>query len=228
MDSRLIGNDKWYIAMATKLYIQQYEIGPINNFVYLLGDPQTKEMVIIDPAWDIDFLSQEAKRLGYKITGAFLSHAHPDHLNGLHKLVSLYHVPVYISKYELPIMRPAIKGLIDVKDKDKLSIGQISVDVLHTPGHSPGCQCFLVKNQLFTGDVLFIDGCGRCDLPGSDPKAMYNSLYNILMKLPDETIIYPGHHYGPIPSDTMGHQKKTNPYLCCHNMKEFLVERMGL
>ena len=90
-----------------------------------------------------------------------------------------------------------------------------------------GCQCFLYDGQLIAGDTLFIDGCGRCDLPGGDAKVMYNSLYNILLKLPDETIIYPGHNYGPVPSDTLRHQKQTNPYLQAGSLSEFLGERMG-
>ena len=212
----------------SRLLIQQYEIGPLNNFIYLLGDPETKEMAIVDPAWDVDFMLQEAKRLGYTITKAFLTHAHPDHVNGLEKLLSIQQIPVYISKFELPAMRPHVNGLVDVTDKDKLSVGKIDFDILYTPGHTPGCQCFLAQGQIFTGDTLFIDGCGRCDLPGSDPKVMYNSLYNVLMKLPDETVIHSGHHYGPIPTDTMGHQKQTNFYLQCNSLKEFLVERMGL
>jgi len=212
----------------SRLLIRQYEIGPLNNFLYLLGDPETKEMAIVDPAWDVDFLSQEAKRLGYKITKVFLTHAHPDHINGLDKLLSMHPVPAYISKHETPVLRPRTKGLIDVTEKDKLSVGKISFDILHTPGHTPGCQCFLSQGQLICGDTLFIDGCGRCDFPYSDPKAMYNSLYNVLMKLPEETMVYPGHNYGNTPTDTIGNQKQTNPYLQCHSLKEFLIERMGL
>jgi hydroxyacylglutathione hydrolase len=212
----------------SRLLIRQYEIGPLNNFLYLLGDPDTMEMAIVDPAWDVDFLIKEAKSLGYNITKVFLTHAHPDHVNGLPKLLSVHPVPVYISKHELSLLRPDVDGLVDVLDKEKLSVGNISFDVLHTPGHSPGCQCFLAQGNLISGDTLFIDGCGRCDLQGSDPKQMYNSLYNILMKLPDETVVYSGHNYGPTPTDTLGNQKQTNPYMQSRNLKEFLVERMGL
>ncbi len=211
----------------SRLLIQQYEIGPLANFLYLLGDPETKEMAIVDPAWDVDFLCREAKHLGYKITKAFLTHAHPDHVNGLDKFLAMHRVPVYISKSEYPPLRPHVHGLVDITDKDKLSVGKITFDILHTPGHTPGCLCFLAQGQLISGDTLFINGCGRCDLPGSDPKVMYNSLYNILMKLPNETVVHSGHNYGPTPTDTMGNQKQTNPYLQCHNLKEFLVGRMG-
>jgi len=104
----------------SRLLIQQYEIGPLNNFIYLLGDPETKEMAIVDPAWDVGFLAKEAKRLGYKITKAFLTHAHPDHVNGLEELLSIKQIPVYISKYEYPALRPRVQGLVDVTENDKL------------------------------------------------------------------------------------------------------------
>jgi len=214
--------------MSRTLLIQQYEIGPLNNFLYLLGDTATKEMAIVDPAWDPDFLCDEAERLGYRITKIFLTHAHPDHVNGLGAVLKRHNVPVYISKHEASFLRPRSNALVDVADKDKLSLGNITFDVLHAPGHTPGCQLFLAQGQLICGDVLFIDGCGRCDLPSSDPKAMYRSLTNVLMKLPDDTVVYPGHNYGPTPTDTIGHQKKTNPYLQCSSMEEFLSERMGL
>ena len=212
----------------SRLLIQQYEMGPLNNFLYLLGDPETKEMAIVDPAWDVEYLCREAKQMGYKISSVFLTHAHPDHVNGLDKLLSIHPVPVFISKDEYPPLRPHVHGLIDVTSKDKLQIGKISFDILHTPGHTPGCLCFLAQGNIITGDTLFIDGCGRCDLIGGDATVMYNSLYHTLMKLPDETVVYPGHNYGPTPTDTFGHQNETNPYLQCRNIKEFLVERMGL
>src|SRR5256885_412730 len=112
----------------SRLLIQQYEIGPLNNFLYLLGDPATKEMAVVDPAWDVPFLCREADRLGYKITKVFLTHAHPDHVNGLDTLLSKFSVPVYISKYEAAFLRPKAKGLVDVTPEDKLTLGKISFD----------------------------------------------------------------------------------------------------
>ncbi len=208
------------------LLIQQYEIGPLNNFLYLLGDPSTKEMAVVDPAWDPVFLSKEASRLGYKITKVFLTHAHPDHVNGLDEILRRHNVPVYISKHEAPFLRPKAKGLVDVLDREKIALGNITFEVLHAPGHTPGCQLFFTKGHVISGDVLFIDGCGRCDLPGGDPRTMYKSLSQVVMKLPDNTVVYPGHNYGPTPTDTIGNQKRTNPYLQAASEQEFLTERM--
>ncbi len=209
----------------SSLLIQQYQIGPLDNFLYLLGDSATKEMAVVDPAWDPDFLSDEATRLGYTITKVLLTHGHHDHVNGLKRILERHNVPVFISRHEMPALRPKTE-MIDLNDGDTVSVGKINFKVLHTPGHTPGCQCFLTENQMISGDTLFVDGIGRCDLPGGDPKVMYQSLQNVIMKLPDNTIIYPGHNYGPTPSDTIGHQKRTNPYLQCDSLEQFIDERM--
>ena len=214
--------------------IKQYEIGLLNNFLYLLGDEATREMAVIDPAWDVPFLLAQAQKLGFKVTKVFLTHAHPDHVNGPEELLSTHDVPVYISRHEAPFLRKNLKNLIDVNNKDKLTLGSTTFDVLHTPGHTPGCQCFFIpteasglsQGQLISGDILFIDGCGRCDLPGGDPKIMYRSLHDVIMKLPGNTVVWPGHNYGPTPNDTIAHQKQTNPYLQVATLQEFLGERM--
>ena len=200
----------------------------MDNFQYFLGDARSGEIAVVDPAWDVDFLCQEAQKHDYKITSVFLTHGHPDHVNGLDKILARHNVPAYISKDESTLFKPKHKNLIEITNHTKLKVGQIEFECLFTPGHSPGCQCFKYENVLIAGDTLFIDGCGRCDLPGSDPRAMYHSLYEIIMKLPDSILIYPGHDYGPVPFATLGEQKKTNLYLQCTSLQEFLGERMGL
>lgn len=215
-------------SIPDDLILKQMELGPLNNFLYFIGDAKTKEIAVIDPAWDVDFLCKEADRAGFKITNIFLTHGHPDHVNGLDEILSRHDVPIYISKHEASFLKPGHKNIIEIDDHHKLKIGNIEFECILTPGHTPGCQCFFYKNILIAGDAIFIDGCGRCDLPGGDAREMYKSLYDIIMKLPDETIIYTGHNYGPTPFDTLESQKKTNPYLLCSNMNEFLQQRMGI
>ena len=216
-----------FMKMPSELILKQFELGPMQNFQYFLGDAKTKEIAVVDPAWDVDALCSFAKENNYKITNILLTHGHPDHVNGVEELLSRHNVPVYISKHELNVLKPRHKNLIEVEDRAKLKVGQIEFECLLTPGHSPGCHCFLYRNVLISGDTLFIDGCGRCDLPGGNPKIMFQSLYNVISKLPDETIIFPGHNYGPTPSATLASQKKTNPYLQAKNIEEFLFSRMG-
>ena len=203
-------------------------VGPMENFIYFLGDAETRGIAVIDPAWDVNFLRSEAAKEKLKIVMVLLTHGHPDHVNGLDELLKAHNVPVYISEHEASMYTPRIKGLKKIKPNEKITIGNLEIECLHTTGHTPGCQCFLAKGHLISGDTLFIDGCGRCDLPGGNAKIMYQSLYNVVMQLPDSTLIYPGHNYGPVPYATLAEQKKTNPYLNCKNLEEFLMGRMGI
>ena len=210
------------------LILKQLPNGPMANFQYFIGDATSGEIAVVDPAWDIDFLCSAAKKEKYKIVSIFLTHGHHDHVNGLDKILSLHDVPVYISKYEYPLYMPQCRNLNKIEDRARLKVGSIEFEFIRTPGHSPGCQLIRHEDTVICGDTIFVDGCGRCDLPGSDPKAQYKSLYEIVMKLPDSAILYPGHDYGPAPFATVGEQKKTNPYLQCASLKEFLAERMGI
>ena len=214
--------------LPENLILKQMEVGPAGNFIYFIGDARTKEIAVVDPAWDADFLSSEAEKNGFKITAVLLTHGHPDHVNGLSELLSKHDVPAYISKHEPPFYKPSHDNIVEVEDHQKIMIGGIEIECIWTPGHTPGGQCFKYDNVLITGDTLFIDGCGRCDLPGGDAKVMYETLYTIIMALPDETLLYTGHQYGPASVATLGSQKETNPYLLCSSMKEFLQERMGI
>ena len=208
------------------LILEQMEVGPMNNFIYFLGDKATGEIAVVDPAWDVDLLRDRAQKKGYKITSIFLTHGHPDHVNGLDDLLSTHDVPVYLSRHEAAFYTPSCKNLKKTADHEKIKVGNIEFECLHTPGHTPGCQCFKCGDALITGDTLFIDGCGRCDLPGGSAKAMFKSLYDVILKLPDPTRIYPGHNYGELPFATLAEQKKTNPYLCAKDLEEFLYQRM--
>jgi len=214
--------------LPANLILEQMELGPMENFLYFIGDSKTKEIAVVDPAWEVELLSTSAKNKGYKIVAVFLTHGHSDHVNGLDEILSLHDVPAYISKHEASFYMPGHKNIVKVVDGEKLKVGDIEFTCVLTPGHTPGCQCFHYKNVLITGDAMFIDGCGRCDLPGGDAKKMFNSLYNVIMKLPEDTVVYPGHNYGPVPYASLKEQKLSNPYLLCGSEKEFLQQRMGI
>lgn len=209
------------------LILHQMEIGPLQNFQYFLGDAQTKEIAVIDPAWDVQYLCEEIKKYGYSVKSIFLTHGHPDHVNGLADILKEHDVPAYISKHEAPFYKPKHKNIVEIENNSILKIGSIEFKCILAPGHTPGCQVFMHKNVAIVGDLLFIDGCGRCDLPGGDARVMYDSLYSVVMHWPDSTIIFPGHNYGEVPYATLASQKKTNPYLLAESREDFLMHRMG-
>ena len=221
--------------MTQSIYFKQLELGPMQNYVYLVGDPATREAAVVDAAWDIDTIVQTAESDGYRITHDLVTHFHPDHLGGAFmghnvigaaELVGRVPARVVIHKAELPFVH-RITGLSDsdvtaVEGGDDLLIGNLKVKLLHTPGHTPGSQCFLVGNAVVSGDTLFIGSCGRVDLPGSSPEDMYRSLHDVLAALPDETVLFPGHNYADRPTSTIGEEKRTNMMLRFQNLKEFL------
>jgi len=211
-----------------ELIFEQLSVGSMANFQYFIGDKNKGEIALVDPAWDAAYYINEAKKNGWNITCLLLTHGHYDHADAVEEMSEELNVPVYISSAESEMYIPSCKDLRKTMDHEKILIGKIEIECIQTPGHSTGCQCFKYKDILITGDTLFVNGCGRCDLPGGNPKTMANTLYDIILKLPDTTVIYPGHEYGPSSFATLQEQKKTNPYLTCKNKDEFLRKRMGL
>lgn len=203
------------------------------NFVYFVGDAGSREVFLVDPAWQIDTLTRFIETENLKLTGALITHSHFDHCNGVDDLLKKFDVPIYINKHEAEFSK-AMSGANElfgsfpeshikkVSSGDKVKIGEVELTFLHTPGHTPGSQCFLVENNLVSGDTLFVRGCGRCDLPGGDPHAMYESVTQKLMKLPDDTLLYPGHFYGKEPTSTLKDEKKLNPYFLTGNLETFI------
>ncbi len=193
------------------------------NFVYLVGDTVTGEAVIVDPAYGVDELLGILRADDMECVGALATHYHPDHvggdlmgwgIEGIGRLVEVAQVPVHVQADESPwVVRSTGVGAEDLvthRGGDLVEVGAIPITLVHTPGHTPGSQCFLVGGRLIAGDTLFLDGCGRTDLPGGDPEAMYESLTTRLARVPDDTVLYPGHLYSDEPSATMGQTRSHN------------------
>jgi glyoxylase-like metal-dependent hydrolase (beta-lactamase superfamily II) len=220
----------------SKVFFKQLELGPMQNFVYLVGDPVTRSLAVVDPAWEVETILDEVRRHDMEITHLLVTHFHPDHLGGRMMGMSVrgaqdllaagVKAKVHIHKAEAPYVNRvtdlSASDLHTVEAGDVVNVGQVPVKFIHTPGHTPGSQCFLVGDALVSGDTLFIGSCGRVDLPGSDPKQLYESL-DTLGKLPDSTRLYPGHNYASAASSTIGEQKRKNPFMRFDNVQDFLA-----
>lgn len=220
----------------SSLYLKQLPVGPMQNFVYLIGDTVTRQAVVVDPAWDIAGICKVLEADDMKLEAALITHFHPDHLGGrmmgmeIEGAAELLErgekIKVYVHKNEAEWV-PHVSSLSKtdlklVESGDELVVGEQRICFLHTPGHTPGSQCFLVGDNLISGDTLFIGGCGRIDLPGSDPAQMYDSLTNKLRALPENTVLYPGHDYADRPTSTIGEEKRRNLYMRFDRLEDFL------
>ncbi len=227
------------MTLQDELIIEQIQIGPMENFAYLVGCRRTREVAIVDPAWDIDSLMNIVREKDYKVNAALVTHYHPDHcggsfgqntVSGVAELLAVNPVKVYANKLETEGLKK-VTGISDndiakVESGDTLKIGDIEIEFLHTPGHTPGSQCFRVKHTLVSGDTLFINGCGRVDLPGSDVDDMYHSLQK-LSALPDDTLLLPGHNYSHVPHATMAETRQQNVYMRINNLESWRMMMQG-
>lgn len=218
----------------SNLFVKQLLLGPMENFVYLIGSSATRECLVIDPAWDIAAIIAAAEKEDMTIKGAMVTHYHPDHcgghlwghsIDGVAQLVEKIPMPIYANKFE-------IEGLVQVtglaksdfhvcEGGDKITVGDVTVTTIHTPGHTPGSQCFLCDNALVSGDTLFISGCGRVDLPGGNAEQLYRSLTTTLAAIPGETILYPGHNYDSKKMMPMHDVMKHNPLMKAGSLAEW-------
>lgn len=206
------------------------------NFVYLVGDRETGEAIAVDPAYDPAELVSLLGEDGMRLVGAVATHYHPDHVGGdlmghpvagLAELLEVVDVPVHVQRDETAWVERVTgvggDSLVAVEPGFELQVGEVQVRCVHTPGHTPGSQCFLVDGRLIAGDTLFLQGCGRTDLPGGDPEQLYASLFGPLAALPDDTVLYPGHRYAPQASATLADTRRTNQVLAPRSAAEWLA-----
>lgn len=228
------------MSAASDLYFAQVPVGEMANLAYLIGSKSARECLLVDPAWSVDTLLDRAAADDMRVTGALVTHYHQDHvggsifgmeIEGLAKLMARAPVPVHVHAHEAAGLRKvtglSASDLALHEGGDVITLGGVGVRLLHTPGHTPGSQCFLVEEagapgRLVSGDTLFLGSCGRVDLPGGDPEALYDSLHHKLARLPDDTLLYPGHLYSADPSSTIGEQKRRNPFLRVARLEDFL------
>lgn len=193
------------------------------NFQYLLGDRRTGDAVVVDPAYDVGGLVDLLEADGMRLSGVLVTHYHPDHIGGsffghtvegLADVLARASVPIHVHDAEgdgvMKVTGVSESDLVRHVSGDVVTVGEVPITLLHTPGHTPGSQCFLCEGHLVAGDTLFLEGCGRVDLPGGDPEALYHSINTTLAQVPDDTVLFPGHLYSADPSAPMGDVRRSN------------------
>jgi hydroxyacylglutathione hydrolase len=222
-------------AEESGLYLKPLLLGTMENWVYLVGSRAKRECVVVDPAWNVAAALDAAAADGMRVVGALATHWHPDHvggdlfghtIEGLAELLAKVDVPIHVQRAEAAgiaeVTGLSPKQLVTHDGGDEIEVGDVRIKLLHTPGHTPGSQCFLCHGHLISGDTLFIRGCGRTDLPGGDPEQMWKTLHGVLRKLPPDTVLHPGHRYGPIERSTIGEEARENPYLNVPSLDDWL------
>ena len=214
--------------MSELVLVKQILVGSYEVFTYIVACPETMEGVVIDPAGEEDRLADLIQKEGYKIKYILNTHGHADHVLASERLRDLFGAPTCMHEADVAFFSDdAVKekmskelGLsfyapvdIRLKDGDVLDVGNLKIEVLHTPGHTPGSVCFLVEGNLFTGDTLFVGAAGRTDLTGASLDTLIESIREKLLSLPRETVVWPGHDYGDTPTSTIGREMEENIYI---------------
>lgn len=200
--------------------VLQTEVGLLQNFCELLFCPETRVGALVDPAFEVDRLMRMAQEKHVQVQTVLITHTHHDHIEGVADVVAATGARVFVHPNEVERVRPLCREIELLFDGQDIAIGNRGVRALETFGHTAGGVCYLADGYVITGDVLFVGGCGRTNMPGGSTAAMWQSL-NRLMELPEETIVYPGHNYGSTPTSTLGREILENPYLRCEDFAAF-------
>jgi len=208
------------------MFLKQMQVGHMAVFAYLVCDPESGEGLVIDPAANVEGIISTARKNNISIKYIVNTHGHVDHIAGNKEMKNKTGAQIVIHEddADMLVSTPAMifrmfgaqqspPADFTVRDGEHISAGKISLKVIHTPGHSPGGIALYVPGYVFTGDTLFVEAVGRTDLPGGSWQVMLRSIKDRLCSLPDETEVMPGHNYGRMPTSTIGHEKKYNPFL---------------
>ena len=196
--------------------VYQFEVGDMQNFTYLLEDEDSGEAIVIDPSWDLPDVLQTIERNNMKVKYIVNTHHHFDHTIGNDFIVKSTGAKIIQHK------ESALKNDMKVSDGDKIKFGNSELTVFHTPGHSKDSMCLVGDDKIFSGDTLFVGNCGRIDLPGGNARDLYHSLFDVVSKMNENFVLYPGHNYGSSVTSTIGKEKKTNFVLQPRTEDEFV------
>ena len=197
--------------------IEQFLVGQMANFTYIIVDEKNKNSIIVDPSWNLEVIFDFLKKNRLDNTFIINTHSHFDHVHGNDQVVNMTGAKIIQHKAS------PLKKDIEVNDGEEIGFGESRIKIIHTPGHSGDSICLFIDNKIIlTGDTLFVGNCGRLDLPGSDPNEMYYSIYNKLINLDDSLVVYPGHHYGNTKTSTLGKEKQASYVFKFHDRGEFL------
>jgi len=193
----------------------QVPVGPMQNFAYLVEDEKSREAMAIDSGWETEPIVKLASKEGMRVKYVCATHGHYDHIETMTRLAS------ELGATTVAFEGSELKPLVAVRDGDVLKLGGSGVRVIHTPGHTEDSVCYYDGSHLFTGDTLFIEAWGRTDLAGGSSAKLFSSLHEIIMALPESTVVYPGHDYGDVPFRTLGEESRKNPALRAKTPAEF-------
>jgi len=196
--------------------VHQIQVGNMQNFTYILEDEDTDTAIVLDPSWDLEEIQKVIEKNNLTIKYIVNTHHHFDHIIGNEYMTKITGAKI------IQHNASTLKSDMTVSDGDKIKFGNSELTVFHTPGHSKDSMCLVGDGKIFSGDTLFVGNCGRVDLPGGSAKELYHSLFDILHKMDEKLVLYPGHNYGSYPSSTLGKEKKTNFVLQPRTEQEFL------
>ena len=214
------------MSQSKPFTIHALELGPMENFVYLIHDHKSGRAAVVDPAWEVSAVLALAQRQGMRITDILLTHSHHDHINGIDEVLQHHDAQLHLLRAEAQFWGQSLDLPTLHHGGDAIRLGETVIKALHTPGHTPGSACYQVGDQLLTGDTLFVFGCGRCDLRGGDPEQMYSTLKDMVRRLPAGTLIRPGHNYAERGTSTLEEQIEGNPFLHFDDVERFTRYRM--
>ena len=206
--------------------IYSMELGPMENFIYMIHDHSSDRAAVVDPAWDVPTIIDLAEKKDVRITDVLLTHSHHDHINGVEELLQSVDAQLHLLKAEARFWGRELEKPTLHHGGDRIRLGNTDIEILHTPGHTPGSACYLLDRNVITGDTLFVFGCGRCDLNGGDPEQMFATLQSLRENLPTGYVIHPGHNYAETPTTTMAEQVEGNPFLHFTEVEPFVRYRM--